>query len=289
MTPRKERGLANVRFGQINPASRPLVAATACVMSATVASWEHFIPPRTPSAQAEARRFAKPMSPSSKPAPTPLQPRSATDPRSDESLMEAFAEGEAEAFDHLVRRHSRGLYNFLLRSVQSAPRAEELLQDVLVRVIRSKHRYRRSAKFTTWMYTIARNLCVDESRRARFRDHESLEAPRGPDGSRSLLSGLQADAVPTDARAEAVRLRSRMALAVSRLPRDQREVFLMRQLGGLSFREIGDAVGAPENTVKSRMRYALEKLRGELSELHASIVSPRAKPGAHGREGWSHG
>ena len=254
-------------------------------MTATAAVWESFVPPKPPSANAEARRLAKPMSPSSKPAPTPLQPRSATDPRSDESLMEAFADGEAHAFEHLVRRHSRGLYNFLLRSVQNAPRAEELLQDVLVRVIRSKHRYRRSAKFTTWMYTIARNLCVDESRRARFRDHESLDAPRGADGSRSLMAGLQADAVPTDARAEAVRLRGQLASAVSRLPPDQREVFLMRQLGGLSFREIGDAVGAPENTVKSRMRYALEKLRGELSELHAGIV----RPSGAACEGWSHG
>ena len=201
--------------------------------------------------------------------------------------MEAFAEGDAEAFDNLVRRHSRGLYNFLLRSVQSAPKAEELLQDVLFRVIRYKHRYRRSAKFTTWMYTIARNICVDESRRARFRDHESLDAPRGADGQRSLLSGLQSEAVPTDARAEAVRLRSCLARAVSRLPPDQREVFLMRQLGGLSFREIGDAVGAPENTVKSRMRYAMEKLRDELSDLHAGIVAPVGA--GHGREGWSHG
>ena len=205
--------------------------------------------------------------------------------------MEAFAHGEVEAFDHLVRRHSRGLYNFLLRSVQSGSRAEELLQDVLVRVIRSKHRYQRSAKFTTWMYTIARNLCVDESRRARFRDHESLEAPRGPNGTRTLLSGLRDDAVPTDARAEGVRLRAQLAQAVSRLPDEQREVFLMRQLGGLSFREIGDAVGAPENTVKSRMRYALEKLRDELSELHAGIVCAPAPRTDHPGEqrGWTHG
>lgn len=269
--------------GQINPASRPLVGPTACVMSATAAVWETFLPSKSPSAR-EARRFAKPMSASTDSSPAPLQPRSATDPRSDESLMEAFADGETDAFAHLVRRHSRGLYNFLLRSVQSASRAEELLQDVLVRVIRSKHRYRRSAKFTTWMYTIARNLCVDESRRARFRDHESLDAPRGASGTRSLMSSLTSEAVPTDARAEATRLRTQLARAVSRLPPDQREVFLMRQLGGLSFREIGDAVGAPENTVKSRMRYALEKLRGELSDLHAGIVAPAAKAGD-----WSHG
>lgn len=256
-------------------------------MSATAAIWgEAPRPPsRSPADRSSRTRTGKPMSPSSKPPPTPLLPRSAADSRSDEALMEAFATGEAQAFDHLVRRHSRALYNFLLRSVQSAPRAEELLQDVLLRVIRSKHRYRRSAKFTTWMYTIARNLCVDESRRARFRDHESLDAPRQRNGdrARSLMASLRDEAVPTDARAEAVRLRARLADAVSRLPADQREVFLMRQLGGLSFREIGDAVGAPENTVKSRMRYALEKLRGELSEVHRSIAAPRV------HEGWVHG
>ncbi len=234
-------------------------------------------------------------SPNTPPPPT-LQPRSASDARSDEVLMEAFAEGEAPAFEHLVRRHSRGLYNFLLRSVQSASRAEELLQDVLLRVVRSKHRYRRSAKFSTWMYTIARNLCVDESRRARFRDHESLDAPRRHQGERRrpLMASLQTDAVPTDARAEGVRLRARLASAVSGLPDDQREVFLMRQLGGLSFREIGEAVGAPENTVKSRMRYALEKLRGELVEVHQSVTAqapPRSAPSKPPppEQEWTHG
>lgn len=197
--------------------------------------------------------------------------RGSDDARSDESLMDAFREGEAEAFEELVVRHSRGLYNFLLRSVHNVPRAEELLQEVLVRVLRSKHRYRRSAKFSTWVYTIARNLCVDESRRARFRDHESLEAPRraGNDGHRSsLMATLAADDIPTDESADAPRIRARLAEAVHQLPSDQREVFLMRQLGGLSFREIGEAVGAPENTVKSRMRYALEKLRQDLGDLH---------------------
>lgn len=197
--------------------------------------------------------------------------RGSEDARSDESLMDAFRNGDAEAFEFLVVRHSRGLFNFLLRSVHNVPRAEELLQEVLVRVLRSKHRYRRSAKFSTWVYTIARNLCVDESRRARFRDHESLEAPRrtGNDGHRScLLATLAADEIPTDEGADAPRIRARLADAVHQLPPDQREVFLMRQLGGLSFREIGDAVGAPENTVKSRMRYALEKLRQDLGDLH---------------------
>jgi RNA polymerase sigma-70 factor (ECF subfamily) len=163
------------------------------------------------------------------------------------------------------------VFNFLFRSVGVAARAEELLQDVFMRVIRSKDRYERSAKFSTWLYTIARNLCVDESRRARFRRHASLDAPRRGSGDESsgeaLGARVSSQDPPTDELAEAPRVRARLAAAVDRLPEEQRQVFLMRQVGGLSFREIGEAVGAPENTVKSRMRYALEKLREELADL----------------------
>ncbi len=204
----------------------------------------------------------------------------------DEALMEAFREGDPRAFETLVARHGRGLFNFLLRSVRTPHRAEELLQEVLLRVVRSKDRYRRSARFTTWVYTIARNLTVDESRRARFRDHESLDAPaRGGHGhTRTRLSRLAADEVPTDVAAEAPSLRKRLRAAIGELPDDQREVFLMRQVSGMSFREIGEIVGAPENTVKSRMRYALEKLRGELADLRdeaGTLPAPVAGRAAH--------
>lgn len=190
---------------------------------------------------------------------------------SDEELMLAFRGGDASAFEMLVARHQRGVFNYVLRSVRDRGRAEELLQEVFLRVVRSKDRYERSAKFTTWVYAIARNLCVDESRRARFRDHQSLDAKRrgrdGDEGS-TLLSRMSAPEVPTDAAAEAPKLRQRLTAAVDALPEEQREVFLMRQIGGLSFREIGETIGIPENTVKSRMRYALEKLRQHLSDLH---------------------
>lgn len=192
------------------------------------------------------------------------------EPRSDEALMMSFREGgDARAFEELVTRHRRGLFNFLLRSVQNRSRAEELLQEVFLRVVRSKERYERTAKLTTWLYTIARNLCVDESRRAKFRKTVSLDAPRRgqEEESPAMIESVAAEQVPTDEAAAAPQLRARIARAVDALPEDQREVFLMRQMGGLSFKEIGDVVGAPENTVKSRMRYALEKLRQELADF----------------------
>jgi RNA polymerase sigma-70 factor, ECF subfamily len=204
--------------------------------------------------------------------------------RSDEELMCAFRDGEGVAFEVLVVRHRRGLFNFLLRSVHNRARAEELLQDVFLRVLRAKERYERTARFSTWVYTIARNICVDESRRARFRRHASLEEKRGKgEGSGvSMLDVTAADQVSTDQAADGPRLRERMAEAIDRLPDDQREVFLMRQLAGLSFKEIGEVVGAPENTVKSRMRYALEKLRTELADIDPRDVAAGKKAGVHG-------
>lgn len=211
---------------------------------------------------------------------------------SDAELMLAFQRGDARAFEELAKRHQRGIYNFVLRSVRERGRAEELLQEVFLRVVRSKDRYERTAKFSTWIYSIARNLCVDESRRARFRDHQSLDAERrgkNGDGGGPMVARLESKSVPTDAAAEAPKLRRRLEDAVAALPEEQREVFVMRQVSGMSFREIGESIGVPENTVKSRMRYALEKLREQLADLRdaqpgaASAATSGKQPGGQAR------
>ena len=201
----------------------------------------------------------------------------------DAELMIAFQQGDARAFEFLVARHQRGIYNFVLRSVRERGRAEELLQEVFLRVVRSKNRYQRTAQFSPWIYSIARHLCVDESRRARFRDHQSLDAQRpGRDGDAGgpMVARLPDQGVPTDEAAEAPTLRKRLSAAIDRLPDDQREVFVMRQVSGMSFREIGETLGVPENTVKSRMRYALEKLREQLGDLRHD--APLPPPGSKG-------
>lgn len=192
-----------------------------------------------------------------------------SDPRSDEQLMEDFCNGDHGAFEVLVLRFQHGLYNFLLRSVQNRSRSEELLQEVFLRLIRSKQSYRSTARFSTWVYTIARNLCVDESRRAKFRRTVSLDGPSAPDrDGENLLERMPMEQISTDDSVEGRRLRKEIIHAVDQLPEDQREVFLMRQLSGMSFKEIGEIVGTSENTVKSRMRYALEKLRVHLKKFY---------------------
>lgn len=188
---------------------------------------------------------------------------------SDEELMLRYRAGEVRAFEILVTRHERGVFNFLRRSVQNEAHAEDLLQEVFLRVVKGAEGYQQHAKLTTWLYTIARNLCVDASRRAKHRRAVSLDEPRGRgDGEEgaTLLSMTADTSAAVDRRAIGTQLAGRMEVAIARLPDDQREVFLLREVHGLPFQEIAAIVGCPENTVKSRMRYALEKLRAELED-----------------------
>ena len=194
-----------------------------------------------------------------------------TDPQdpSDEELLRRFNDGDAEAFERLVRRYERPLYNFILRSVRRPERADELLQDVFMKVVQRSGEFRGSSKLSTWLYTIARNLCIDHSRKMVFRRHKSLDAPGrsepGEEGP-SLLDRTASAEPAVDRAVIAEDLRARIAVAVEELPEEQREVFLMRQVQGMAFKEIAEVVGVPENTVKSRMRYALERLQRALSE-----------------------
>ena len=188
--------------------------------------------------------------------------------QSDEELMESYQQGDTRAFEHLLKRHRKPVYNFLYRQVGSSALAEDMLQEVFLRIIRTAPRYTRKAKFTTWMYTIARNLCVDQSRRAKHRQHPSLDQPLGRDsaGKRTLGDRMASHGPAVDRQAIGSELRDRLAEAISTLSDEQREVFLMREYHNLPFKEIAEIVGCSENTVKSRMRYALERLRQQLEE-----------------------
>src|SRR5262245_11279680 len=102
---------------------------------------------------------------------------------SDEELLRRFHEGDADAFEALFRRYERPLYNFILRSVRAPERADELLQDVFMKVVQSSSDFKGTSKLSTWLYTIARNLCIDHGRKMVFRRHRSLDAPSNGDGS----------------------------------------------------------------------------------------------------------
>jgi RNA polymerase sigma-70 factor (ECF subfamily) len=188
----------------------------------------------------------------------------------DEVLMMKFQSGDRTAFQGLVRRHKTTLYNFVLRQVRSPAAAEDLVQDVFVRVVQNAADFKHEAKFTTWAYAIARNICIDYLRKMSLRRHPSLDQSGSPDSERGQTLGERtADTRPrasVDRTAIGGELGVRITRAVEDLPPDQREVFLLRELANVPFKEIAEIVGVPENTVKSRMRYALERLQEALSE-----------------------
>jgi len=200
----------------------------------------------------------------------------------DEVLLQAYRAGDVRAFERLVARHEKPVWNFIRRFVRDPATAEDLLQEVFLRVVKSADEWRGAAKFSTWLYTIARNLTVDHARRAVHRNAASLDGPERA-GSESTATLHDRIASP-DRRADEVasdrETKRRIDEAVAALPADQREVFLMREVMEMPFAEIAAAVGASEPTVKSRMRYALEKLRAALVELGGEPSSAAESSGS---------
>jgi RNA polymerase sigma-70 factor (ECF subfamily) len=189
---------------------------------------------------------------------------------SDEGLLLAYRDGDSVAFKTLFGRYRGPLFNFLLRRVRDRGRAEELYQDVWTKVIEQCGEFRGDSKFSTWLYTIARNRCVDHARRMKFRSHAPLDV-LGRDSDQPLMERVSNPGPSTEELAAGGTLKERIARAVEELPEEQREVFLLRQLQGLGFREIAEVVDVPVNTVKSRMRYALERLQQQLGDLQEHV------------------
>jgi len=185
---------------------------------------------------------------------------------SDEMLMVRYKRGDRDAFAELVRRYQRPLFNFSLRYVGNRDAAKEITQDAFLRVVKRAGDFRHESRFSTWVFSITRNLCIDELRKAKHRNHPSLD---DDDGTPGVLESKVAQQRKVDGETGAVtnELRQGILRAVDTLPDDQREVFLLRQLGGVPFAEIARITGVAENTIKSRMRYALDRLKKELSDF----------------------
>ena len=172
----------------------------------------------------------------------------------DEELMLAYGGGDAGAFETLYARHRGGLFRFVLRAVKDRGVAEELFQEVWVRVIEARERYAPKARFITWLYTIAHNLLVDHWRKKGL-----------------SLVALDSDDVPSESanparQAEAREALARLVHALESLPAAQREAFLLHEEGGLSVAEIAAATGTGEEAAKSRLRYAMGKLKAAVDD-----------------------
>jgi RNA polymerase sigma-70 factor, ECF subfamily len=175
----------------------------------------------------------------------------------DEELMAAYRDGDAGAFETLYRRHRGALFRFVLRAVKSRALAEELYQEIWMRVIEARDRYTPTpqARFTTWLYTIAHNRMVDHWRSRGLSIVSLDEAEAIPDGREDPA-----------ARSEGREALRRLAAALEALPAAQRETFLLHEEAGLSIAEIAAATGSNEEAAKSRLRYAVAKLKAAIDD-----------------------
>ncbi len=171
--------------------------------------------------------------------------------------MERYRDGDAGAFDSLYSRHKGGLFRYLLRLCGNRGVAEELFQEVWMNLIRARATYTVKAKFSTYLYHMAHNRMIDHYRSQARGVPVSFDAEDGP-----ALEGVCANrgddpAISADARQQVRRLLQLIAT----LPEAQREAFLMQQESGLGIEEIAQATGVSRETAKSRLRYAIAKLR----------------------------
>jgi len=193
--------------------------------------------------------------------------------------MAAFQQGDANAFGELLSRHQGPVMRYLFRFTGNRDLAEDLFQEVFLRVVKSAKTFRAEAKFTTWLYRIARNLCIDKARRnglVTMVSTEEVAMGRNPDEGPTIGERLKSEGPDPETAAGRQVLAGKLSRALDELPEEQREVFVMRELLDMPFGEIADVTGTPENTVKSRMRYALEALRRRLRAV-GTITAEEAR------------
>ena len=187
--------------------------------------------------------------------------------------MRHYLDGDVTAFRTLMLRYGSKITRYVARNCADQDAVDDLVQDIFMRVVHRAQSFRGQSSFKTWLYTIARNHCIDTARKAVHRRVVIGDEPlkRDQDGGGTILDQAADEGPGPDRRASDRRFRASLEEAIEALPVDQRETFVMRELQGLKFREIAEIVGVPENTIKSRMRYALQSLRERLDQFGATL------------------
>ena len=168
------------------------------------------------------------------------------------------------AFEQLYDRHEKGVWRFVFRSVQNSAVTDDLVQELWFSVTRSAASYQPTAKFKTWLFTMARNRVIDHVRTAK--NHASIDAEN--EEGESMFSDLAAESRLGPMRQVSSREQAKALLdAIEQLPTDQREAFLLQAEGDMSVEEIAAAIGVTFETAKSRLRYARNKLKTLLADF----------------------
>jgi RNA polymerase sigma-70 factor (ECF subfamily) len=190
----------------------------------------------------------------------------------DASLMLRVKRGDRHAFEELVNKYKQPVINVIYRTLGDATEAEDLAQNVFVQVYKSADRYRVSAKFTTWLFTIARNLCLNEIRRRSRHPAESIDAPHPEhdDQPRHQFEDAKTFS-PPDALLHG-ELEEKIQQALSDLPDGQRVAILLCRQGELSYEEIAKVLGCSVSATKSLIHRGRETLKQELKPYLRSGV-----------------
>jgi RNA polymerase sigma-70 factor (ECF subfamily) len=186
----------------------------------------------------------------------------------DARLMLQFQAGDLAAFEVLFSRHSRSIVNFAYRFVRNREVAEELAQEVFIKVYDAARNYRAEAKFTTWLYRIATNVCLNEIRRPHFRTpHQSLDTPASddPDDRPPEIADTVLPSPETQMQRRG--LRELLKRALDALPEKQRVAFILNKYQELSYAETADVMRTSEKAVKSLIHRAKEALAERLASL----------------------
>lgn len=176
----------------------------------------------------------------------------------DETLLNRFLNGDISAFEEIVVRYQKPIINFIYRMIGDFHAAEDLAQDVFIKVYESAGTFKGSSKFSTWLFSIAVNLCIDRQRVESRREFVSLD---------DEVMEIQSNSISPDKFAENAELGELIEKAIHSLDKDKRTAIVLREYHGLSYEEIAESVGCSVGAVKSRLHKAREQLRRKLAFL----------------------
>jgi RNA polymerase sigma-70 factor (ECF subfamily) len=191
-------------------------------------------------------------------------------PDSDEQLMLLYRDGDLLAFRELYGRHRLGLYRFIAWRSPRAEWVDEIVQDAWASLHHARSRYRPDASFRTYLYQIARNRLFDLLR--QYQHVLAADLGAGTDGRDlfDVLADAAQDVIGPDAAQEGKQRADGLRSAIAALPGEQREALVLQQFSGMSVDEIAHLSSVPVETVRSRLRYAMRKLRQHLSPADAA-------------------
>ncbi len=204
-------------------------------------------------------------------APPRAIERSAVRP-TDEALMQDLAQGANLAFEELLTRYETPVITFCYAFLRNREAAEDIAQETFMRVFRNAKRYQPVAKFTTWLYKIAANLCINELKKGKLRSTLSLDEPAGPDpdGSR-IVERIAADTASPLSELERQEAQSLISKAIEHLPPDQRTTLVMVEYHQMQYQDIAEILEVSVSAIKMRVKRARETLRETLKMLQGGI------------------